>query len=61
MLNCPTHVRLYLATERIDLRRSEGGLRALVDGTFGEKAMAGNLFTFVNRRANEVRISSWDR
>jgi transposase len=61
MLNFPTNVRLYLATEPVDLRRSYDGLSALVDGTFGKQAMSGDLFIFMNRRANQVRILFWDR
>ncbi len=61
MLNFPTNVRLYLATEPVDLRRSYDGLSAMVDGTFGKQAMSGDLFVFMNRRANQVRILFWDR
>ncbi len=61
MLNFPTNVRLYLATQPVDLRRSYDGLSALVDGTFGKQAMSGDLFIFMNRRANQVRILFWDR
>ena len=61
MLNFPTNVRLYLATQPVDLRRSYDGLSALVDGTFGKRAMSGDLFVFMNRRANQVRILFWER
>lgn len=61
MLNFPTNVRLYLATEPVDLRRSYDGLSALVDGTFGKQAMSGDLYIFMNRRSNQVRILFWDR
>ena len=61
MLNFPTNVRLYLATEPADLRRSYDGLSAMVDGTFGKQAMSGDLFIFMNRRANQIRILFWDR
>ncbi len=60
VLSFPTNVRLYLATEPTDLRRSYNGLSALVDGTFGKQAMSGDLFIFLNRRANQVRILFWD-
>ena len=61
MLNFPTNVRLFFATEPTDLRRSYNGLSALVDGTFGKQAMSGDLFIFMNRRANQVRILFWDK
>jgi transposase len=50
-----------LATEPTDLRRSYDGLSAMVDGTFGKQAMSGDLFIFMNRRANQVRILFWER
>ena len=61
MLNFPTNVRLFFATEPTDLRRSYNGLSALVDGTFGKQAMSGDLFIFMNRRANQIRILFWDK
>lgn len=61
MLSFPTNVRIYLATEPTDLRRSYDGLSALVDGTFGKRAMSGDLFIFLNRRATQVRILFWDK
>jgi transposase len=61
VLSFPTNVRLYLATEPVDLRRSYDGLSALVDGTFGKRAMSGDLFIFMNRRGNQIRILFWDR
>lgn len=61
MLTFPSNVRLYLASEPVDLRRSYDGLSALVDGTFGKQAMSGDLFIFMNRRGNQVRILFWDR
>jgi hypothetical protein len=61
MLSFPAGVRLYLATEPTDLRKSFSGLSMLVEHTFGLDAMAGHLFVFLNRRGNQVRILFWDR
>lgn len=61
MLTLPSSVKLYLATESTDLRKSFGGLSALVEGTFGLSAMSGDLFIFLNRRGTQVRILFWDR
>jgi transposase len=54
-------VKLYLATGPTDLRKSFRGLSMLVEHEFGLDAMAGHLFVFLNRRANQVRILFWDR
>jgi transposase len=61
MLSFPAGVRLYLANEPTDLRKSFSGLSMLVEHTFGLDAMAGHLFVFLNRRGNQVRILFWDR
>lgn len=61
MLTFPSGVRLYLATKPTDLRRSFDGLSALVHGSFGLSPMSGDLFVFLNRRGNQVRILFWDR
>jgi transposase len=61
MLTLPSSVKLYLATEATDLRKSFGGLSTLVEGTFGMSAMTGDLFVFLNRRGTQVRILFWDR
>ena len=61
MLSFPANVKLYLATEPADLRKSFNGLSMLVQHQFGLDAMAGHLFVFLNRMANQVRILFWDR
>jgi len=61
MLTLPSSVKLYLATDPTDLRKSFGGLSTLVEGTFGMSAMTGDLFVFLNRRGTQVRILFWDR
>lgn len=61
MLTFPAGVKLYLATEPADLRKSFNGLSMLVEHQFGLDAMAGHLFVFLNRKANQVRILFWDR
>ncbi len=51
---------MFVATEPVDLRRSYDGLSAMVEGTFGRSSRSGDLFVFINRRANQVRILFWD-
>lgn len=61
MLTLPSGARMFMATHPVDLRRSYDGLCAIVEGTFGRSARSGDLFMFINRRANQVRILFWDR
>ena len=61
MLTFPAGTRLYLASEPADLRKSFNGLSMLVEHGFGRDTMKGDLFIFLNRRCNQVRILFWDR
>ena len=61
MLTFPAGVRLYLASEPTDLRRSFDGLSTTVQSAFGKSPMSGDLFIFLNRRGTQVRILFWDR
>ena len=61
MLTFPSGVRLFLATQATDLRKSFDGLSALVCGSFELEPTSGDLFIFLNRRATQVRILFWDR
>ncbi|HEX5660557.1 MAG TPA: IS66 family insertion sequence element accessory protein TnpB [Polyangiales bacterium] len=61
MLTLPSSVKLYLATEPTDCRKSFGGLSTLVQDSFGLSATTGDLFIFLNRRGTQVRILFWDR
>jgi transposase len=54
--------RIFAYTEATDMRKSFQGLLALVQQVFqDEDPYSGNLFAFVNRRGNYVKILAWDR
>jgi transposase len=61
MLSFPANVRLYLANRPVDGRKSFNGLAALVESEFDLSPMSGDLFIFLTRRANLVRMLFWDR
>lgn len=60
MLSFPSGVRLFVATEAADMRKSFSGLSALVTGDFNMDPLTGDLFIFINRRQTQVRILFWD-
>lgn len=60
MLTLPAAVRIYLCTQPVDLRKSIDGLCALVRAR-GNDLYAGHLYVFRGRRADRVKILSWDR
>jgi transposase len=52
-------VRIYLASKPTDMRKGIDGLAALVR-QFGEDIYAGHLFVFISRRADRLKILTWD-
>lgn len=61
MLSFPANVRLFLANEPVDGRKSFNGLAAVVEAEFELAPMSGDMFIFLTRRANLVRMLFWDR
>ena len=61
MLTMPSSVRVYVAAQPTDLRKSFDGLSALVAQMFGQDPLCGHLFVFRNRRGNQIRVLFWDR
>jgi transposase len=61
MLTLPPTVRIYVAREPVDCRKSFDGLSALVRSVFGQDPLCGHLFVFLNRRADQSQILFFDR
>lgn len=61
MLSLPPTVRIFLATAPTDMRLGFDGLAARVRHALGEDPRGGNLFVFLSRRADRVKILWWDR
>ena len=60
MLTVVANARVYLATGPVDLRRGHDGLCALVRGTLALDPYAGQLFVFVGRRGDRVKVLFWE-
>jgi len=61
VITLPASVRVYLATEPVDLRRGHDGLVAFVRNEWRLNPFEGHLFVFFGRRVNRVKILVWDR
>ena len=61
MLTLPPSVRIYLATEPVDLRKGFEGLGAIVRAQWEMDLLSGHLFVFLGRRLDRCKILFWDR
>ena len=59
LMTLPSAVRIYLATEPVDLRRGFDGLAAATRTLIGLDPLCGHVFVFVNRRRNRVKLLTW--
>ena len=61
MLSLPSSVRVFVAREPADMRKSFDGLSALVIDVVEEDPQSGHLFAFFNKRRDRVKLLLWDR
>ena len=61
MLTLPSSVRIYVASEPVDLRRGFDGLGAATRSLMGADPMSGHVFVFLNRRRDRIKLLVWDR
>lgn len=60
MLSFPSSVRVYLAVEPVDMRKSFNGLFAVASQSLREDPLQGGLYVFSNRRRDRVKILFFD-
>jgi transposase len=60
MLSLPASVRIWLATQATDLRKSFDTLAEVVRQQLQGDPLSGQLFVFRNRRADRVKLLYWD-
>jgi transposase len=60
MLSLPTSVRIWLATQATDLRKSFDTLAEVVRKHLQKDPLSGQLFVFRNKRADRVKLLYWD-
>lgn len=52
--------RLYLYVRSVDMRRSFDGLHAIVQNEFSRDVQSGDMFLFLNKRRDRIKILWWD-
>ena len=54
-------VRIFLYAKDVDMRKSFDGLYAIVQSEFKKDVRLGDLFLFLNRRLDRIKLIYWDR
>ena len=57
----PQHTRIYVAIDPVDMRKSHHGLSAIVRDNLNLDPLSGNLFLFINKRGNLLKLLFFDR
>lgn len=53
--------KIYLYARHVDMRKSFDGLHALIQSEFQRDVRLGDLFLFLNRRLDRIKLMHWDR
>lgn len=53
--------KIFLYAKHVDLRKSFDGLHALIQLEFKRDVRLGDLFLFLNRRLDRLKLMHWDR
>jgi len=61
MFSLTSSFRYYLYREPTDMRRSFDGLSGIVQGQLERNPTSGEVFIFINRRRNKVKLLRWEQ
>ena len=61
MILVPRAVRVYFATQPMNLHKSFDGLSNEIRHALGYDPLGGHVFVFLNRRKNQVKLIVWTR
>jgi transposase len=53
--------KIYLYAKNVDMRKSFNGLHAIVQSEFQRDIRLGDLFLFLNRRLDRIKLIHWER
>ena len=60
MLNFSGNRRIFLARSPIDMRKGAGSLASLVEYGLNMDPYAGDIFLFIGKAKNRVKLITWD-
>jgi transposase len=60
MLSLPATVRIWLAAQPVDLRKSFDGLAAMVREGLQGDPLSGDIFVFRNKAADRIKLLLWE-
>ena len=60
MLTLSASTRILLHREAVDFRKAHDGLAAIVRQALGADPLSGDLFVFLNRARDRVKLLQWD-
>jgi len=61
MFSLTSSFQYYLYREPTDMRKSFDGLSGLVQGQLHRSPISGQVFIFVNRRRNKIKLLRWEQ
>jgi len=61
MILLPRSVKVYVATQPVNLRRSFDGLSNEARAVLHKDPLSGHILVFLNRRRNQVKLLLWTR
>ena len=59
MLSVSRQMRILLAREPVDMRKSFHGLIGLAESVLRQDPLSGHLFVFINRRRDRIKLLYW--
>ena len=59
MLSIPSQLRIFLARDPVDMRKSFHGLVSLTESVLKQDPLSGHLFAFINRRRDRIKLLYW--
>ena len=61
MVALTSRIKFYLYAQATDMRKSFDGLSGVVTTALGRDPTSGDVYVFVNRRRDRIKLLVWDR